>query len=251
MHGEFPRCACRVPAALAVIAAALLAAACSKDEPPSAKARPNAPLETPVAQVVAPVAGDEVDPSLKERLARQDAAARMFERNVLQPPPPKVPEPPKPSAPAPAPSASAPPAVAPAPREAPKPEPVKAATPAKSPAAASPSPPSPAAAKPATAPRTDLAAAKPSAPAPDPGLAKLLSRVDPEFPAEALRAGADRGTVRARMTLDGAGNVTRVEIVEASPRRVFDRAVVRALSQWKFTEGASGRTVEGEVDFRR
>ena len=34
------------------------------------------------------------------------------------------------------------------------------------------------------------------------------------------------------------------------PRRVFDRAVVRALSQWRFNDGPSGRTVETEVEFK-
>ncbi len=48
-----------------------------------------------------------------------------------------------------------------------------------------------------------------------------------------------------------AGNVTRVEIVEANPRRVFDRAVVRALSQWRYSDGAAGRTVDMEIAFRR
>jgi len=57
--------------------------------------------------------------------------------------------------------------------------------------------------------------------------------------------------VRARMTLDAAGGVTRVEIVESSPRRVFDRAVVRALSQWRYSDGAAGRTVDMEVAFKR
>ena len=51
--------------------------------------------------------------------------------------------------------------------------------------------------------------------------------------------------------LDGAGTVTRVEILSANPRRVFDRAVIAALSQWRFNEGAAGRTVESEVEFKR
>jgi len=77
-----------------------------------------------------------------------------------------------------------------------------------------------------------------------------VTRVEPDYPREAIVAGAERGSVKARMTLDGNGNVTRVEVVEANPRRVFDRAVVRALSQWHFNEGPSGRTVETEVEFK-
>jgi len=81
--------------------------------------------------------------------------------------------------------------------------------------------------------------------------AQLIERVEPVFPREALQAGTDRGPVKARMILDGSGAVTRVEILEAAPRRVFDRAVVHSLSQWKFNGGSAGRAVETEVVFRR
>lgn len=83
------------------------------------------------------------------------------------------------------------------------------------------------------------------------GGAQVLTRIQPEFPHEALRAGADRGEVHARVTLDGSGEVTRVEILQAVPRRLFDRAVIRTLSQWKFNAGVEGRQVEIDVDFKR
>jgi protein TonB len=83
------------------------------------------------------------------------------------------------------------------------------------------------------------------------GELQLVSRVAPEFPREAVQAGADRGHVKARMTVDGAGEVVRVEILEAVPRRVFDRAVVRTLSQWKFNGGAGGRHMEVDIAFSR
>ena len=80
---------------------------------------------------------------------------------------------------------------------------------------------------------------------------QVVSKVDPEFPREAVQAGADKGLVKARMTVDGSGEVVRVEILEAQPRRVFDRAVVKTLSQWRFNAGAAGRTVEIDVNFSR
>ena len=83
------------------------------------------------------------------------------------------------------------------------------------------------------------------------GEAHVVQRVEPEFPHEAIRAGVDRGTVKARMTLDGSGEVTRVEILEATPRRLFDRAVVSTLSRWKFDPGADKRLVEIDVNFQR
>ena len=77
-----------------------------------------------------------------------------------------------------------------------------------------------------------------------------VSRVEPEFPREAQIASVDKGRVKARLTLDAAGEVTRVDIVEANPRRVFDRAVTRSLSQWRYEKGADGRTVEVDLDFK-
>lgn len=79
----------------------------------------------------------------------------------------------------------------------------------------------------------------------------IVSRADLEFPREAVQAGADEGRVKARLTIDQGGEVTRVEILEATPRRVFDRAVVKSLSQWRFNAGNDGRHYEIEVDFKR
>ncbi|HEX4333040.1 MAG TPA: energy transducer TonB [Usitatibacter sp.] len=78
-----------------------------------------------------------------------------------------------------------------------------------------------------------------------------VSRIEPEFPREAISAGADSGKVRAKMTIDAAGEVSRVEIIEANPRRVFDRAVVKTLSQWKFSPGSADRSMEIDVNFHR
>jgi periplasmic protein TonB len=80
---------------------------------------------------------------------------------------------------------------------------------------------------------------------------KVVARIEPAFPHEALAAGADSGKVRARVTIDGSGEVKRVEIVEANPRRLFDRSVTRALAQWRFNSGADGRSYEIDLDFKR
>jgi protein TonB len=217
-------------------AAAILVGACSQGEPQSTKAKPNVPREAPRATAAPQRDQSEVDLALKERLARQEAASKLFDKSAPEPAkaaPPKAPQPSKPAEPTP---------------EAKKAEPVKAPEPLK---AAAPVAPAPEIAKPPPpAPHVEVAAARPG-PAPASAAATLLSRIDPDFPREAIQAGVEQGNVKARMTLDGGGNVTRVEVVEAVPRRLFDRAVVRALSQWKFSDGLSGRTVETEVDFKR
>lgn len=226
---------------LAVLAFGL--AACSQGDAPQAS-KPAAPrAAAPQAPSPTPAPAADIDPALKERLARQEAAAKMFEKSVLQPPAPKSAEP----APAPAPAAPPKAEAKPEPRVEVAKAPVRA-EPAPQPAAPKPAP---AKAEPAPPPRTDLAGAKPSsAPGPAPAI-RLVTRVDPDFPREAVQAGVDQGTVKARMTLDETGSVTRVEVIEANPRRVFDRAVVRALTQWRYNDGVAGRTVEAEVDFHR
>lgn len=80
---------------------------------------------------------------------------------------------------------------------------------------------------------------------------QLVSKVDPEFPREAVQAGTEKGRVKARMTLSPSGEVTRVEVLEANPRRVFDRAVVKTLAQWRYSPGPDGRQVDIDIDFRR
>jgi len=77
-----------------------------------------------------------------------------------------------------------------------------------------------------------------------------ISRIEPEFPREANIAGIEKGQVRARMTVDSSGEVSRVEILDATPRRVFDRTVIRTLSQWKFAPGSNGRSMDIEIAFR-
>ncbi len=83
------------------------------------------------------------------------------------------------------------------------------------------------------------------------GVARVVSRESPEFPREAVRAGVSEGRVSVRMSVDANGNVTNVSILDAQPRRVFDRAVREAVSRWKFDTGNEGRTAETEIVFKQ
>lgn len=78
-----------------------------------------------------------------------------------------------------------------------------------------------------------------------------LTREEPDFPREALAQGITRGSVRVRLAIDASGKVAGVEILAAEPRRVFDRAVVRALSRWTYEPGEPGRSSVVEVAFNR
>jgi protein TonB len=78
-----------------------------------------------------------------------------------------------------------------------------------------------------------------------------VSREAPEFPREAIAQGVESGTVKARLAIDAQGNVTGVDIIDASPRRVFDRAVRNALARWQFQPGSAGRSTTVDIAFRR
>jgi protein TonB len=144
-------------------------------------------------------------------------------------------QPTKPATPTPTPTTAAKPAAvaaAPTPSAAPAPAPVVTPTPTPTPtptqvAAAAP------AAKPAGAPNT-----------------KPIFREQPQFPSEAARQGVDSGTVKARMSVDASGHVTKVDIIDARPRRVFDRAVTSALMKWRYEPAAAPFAVETEIDFK-
>jgi periplasmic protein TonB len=77
-----------------------------------------------------------------------------------------------------------------------------------------------------------------------------VSRESPQFPREAQRAGIESGSVRAKLTINAAGDVTNVAILQAQPVRVFDRSVQSALIRWKFNPGAENRSYETEIAFK-
>ena len=104
------------------------------------------------------------------------------------------------------------------------------------------------------APPLQVAMAAPPAAATLPAPARKLTPLvhdAPRFPREALRRDIDRGTVRARLTIDAQGEVSAIAILEASPRGVFERAVRSALSHWKFAPGDAGRSTDVDVAFKR
>ncbi len=79
---------------------------------------------------------------------------------------------------------------------------------------------------------------------------KVVKKVPPEFPAEAARKGINSGSVRAKLLIDGEGKVSEVEILEAEPKRVFDRAVTSALMEWRFAGSGDKQTHEVKLVFR-
>ena len=76
-----------------------------------------------------------------------------------------------------------------------------------------------------------------------------IERVEPIYPREAIKDNIASGKVVARLQVDEKGLVTNVTIVEANPRRVFDREVIKALSQWKFKPEGDRYIAEIEITF--
>lgn len=79
---------------------------------------------------------------------------------------------------------------------------------------------------------------------------KVIKKVPPDFPREATQQSISTGVVKAKMNIDAEGKVTSVEIMEAEPRRVFDKAVSRALMDWRFEASGEKQTHEVKLVFK-
>lgn len=79
---------------------------------------------------------------------------------------------------------------------------------------------------------------------------KVTKKVPPEFPAEATRKNIMAGSVRAKLTIEADGKVSAVEILEAEPKRVFDKATIAALMEWRFDTGGQKEVYEVKLVFR-
>ncbi|MGD8109465.1 TonB family protein [Vibrio sp. TRT 21S02] len=60
-----------------------------------------------------------------------------------------------------------------------------------------------------------------------------LYRVEPAYPAKAKARGVE-GFVTLSFTIDETGRPVDVEVVDAKPRRFFERDAIRALRRWKY-----------------
>ena len=66
-----------------------------------------------------------------------------------------------------------------------------------------------------------------------------LLKLPPEYPRKAARAGKE-GWVKLEFTITRDGNVTDASVVDARPRRVFNRAALRAIRKWRFKPKIKG-----------
>jgi periplasmic protein TonB len=78
---------------------------------------------------------------------------------------------------------------------------------------------------------------------------KITKKVPMEFPAEATRKGVDKGVLKARVTIDGAGVPTEVSIVDVQPNKakVLNESVIATLNNWRFEGAGKSTTFEMQV----
>ncbi|NLS12076.1 energy transducer TonB [Vibrio sp. SM6] len=71
-----------------------------------------------------------------------------------------------------------------------------------------------------------------------------LYRVEPRYPSRALKRKLE-GHVVLAFTIDTTGRPKDIRIIEAEPKRVFEREAMRALAKWKYQpKVAEGKAIE-------
>ncbi len=69
-------------------------------------------------------------------------------------------------------------------------------------------------------------------------------RIPPVYPPRALRSGIE-GVVTVEFTITTDGSVKDTVIVKAKPKKIFDKAVLKAIAKWKFDpDMVDGKPVE-------
>ena len=81
------------------------------------------------------------------------------------------------------------------------------------------------------------------------GDATPIVRIDPKYPPDAACDGRE-GWVKLQFTINEQGGVDDISVIDADPKRIFDREARRALSKWKYKPKiVDGKAVKQEGMF--
>lgn len=78
---------------------------------------------------------------------------------------------------------------------------------------------------------------------------ELVEVEAPEYPRGAERRQLE-GYVTVRYNVTPEGQVADIEVVEATPEGVFERAVLRAMEAWRYAPAAEATPLERRFDFQ-
>ncbi|MBI2380862.1 MAG: energy transducer TonB [Gammaproteobacteria bacterium] len=80
-------------------------------------------------------------------------------------------------------------------------------------------------------------------------MAVPLVKIEPSFPREALLSGTE-GWVKIQFTIASDGSVKDARVLDAKPKRLFDREAIRAVNKWKFkAQVSNGKAVDTPNQF--
>ena len=79
---------------------------------------------------------------------------------------------------------------------------------------------------------------------------KVISSEQPKFPRNAGLDGITTGMVTAQVHIEPDGRVSKVDILKATPKKYFDKAVIAAALQWKYSPISRPTTATLEFNFK-
>jgi protein TonB len=76
--------------------------------------------------------------------------------------------------------------------------------------------------------------------------ARPIVRVNPKYPVDAMRKGTE-GWVKLAFDINEVGKVVNISVIDAQPKRIFNKAARQALRKWKY----QAKSVDGQAVYQK